>query len=107
MINSFEEKQNQSNLIWRRKFISSLSIITGAILSTLPFIISCNNNNTDSNEEIQPDILLKGSEEEVASTVKQQFKTLNYLTENIDKEKTIGFNANNEIRILTFSFQKK
>lgn len=106
MDNSSEEIQNQSNSISRRKFIFSLSLATGAILTSIPFVNSCNDNSTDSNDEIQPDILLKGSEEEVASAIQKQYGTLNYLAENIGKKKTIGFSDNNELRILTFSFQK-
>lgn len=90
------------NKINRRRFIASASIISAA-----PFLKSCE-NFISSNEPktIQPDIVLEGSEEQIASTCKEQYSTIKFLYDNQRVEKTIGYLDARRMKILRISFRK-
>lgn len=79
----------------RRSFVASLSG-----LLALPLFNKCSNSfptefsNGNSNNRISRisgDIILDGSEEEIAATVKKQYPLLKSIVDNPEKEKTIGF----------------
>ncbi|MBU2471672.1 MAG: hypothetical protein KKF20_04630 [Bacteroidetes bacterium] len=94
--------KNFQNNINRRRFIASLSII-----STAPFLKSCESFISSSEPKpIQPDIALEGSEENIASTCKEQYSTIKYLYENPGVEKTIGYYEGRRMKILRISFRK-
>ncbi len=90
------------NKLNRRRFIASLSIISGA-----PFLKSCESFISESEPHpTQPDINLEGSEEQIASVCKEQFSTIKYLYENPGVEKTIGYLDGRRMKLLRISFKK-
>jgi hypothetical protein len=90
------------NNINRRRFIASLSIISAA-----PFLKSCENFiSSDEPKSIQPDIVLEGSEEQIAAACKGQYSTIRYLYDKPGVEKTIGYLDERRMKILRISFRK-
>ena len=101
----------------RRDFIKSLGV-----LSLLPFIQSCENSvsgfwgddetgtNRDrpSDKPVVPkvDILLEGTEEQIAQKIQNKHTVLQDLYDNPGKELKIGFLQDNNYNILKLSFVK-
>lgn len=107
----------KQNLFHRRNFIKTLGI-----LSLTPFIQSCENSvsgfwgdeNNGSNRDrptdrpVVPkvDILLEGTEEQIAQSVQNKHTILQDLYNNPGKELTIGFMQDNSYNTLKLSFIK-
>jgi len=100
-----------TNKIHRRNFLKTLGV-----LSLTPLIQSCDSSigfwdgsdGTDINRPIKPkvDILLDGTEEEIASSVQNKHDFLQDLYNNPGKELKIGFLQERSYNILTLSFMK-
>lgn len=101
----------KQNILHRRNFIKSLGI-----LSLAPFIQSCENSvsgfwgdddtgtNRDHPTVPKVDILLEGTEEQIAQKIQNKHSTLQYLYNNPGKELTIGFLQDRSYNILKISF---
>ncbi len=90
----------------RRKFLKSL-----AFLSLLPLAQSCKSSifsstNDDSQSKPNVDILLEGTEEDVAKSVQDKYDLLKSLYDNPGKELTIGFVQDGTYNVLKLSFVK-
>lgn len=89
----------------RRKFLKSL-----AFLSLLPFAQSCKSSIFSSTDGSQTkpkvDILLEGTEADVAKSVQDKYDLLKTLYDNPGKELTIGFVQDGSYNVLKLSFVK-
>jgi hypothetical protein len=89
----------------RRKFLKSL-----AFLSLVPFAQSCKSSIFSSLDSLQSkpkvDILLEGTEEDVAKSIQDKYDLLKNLYDNPGKELTIGFVQDGTYNILKLSFVK-
>jgi hypothetical protein len=100
-----------SNKIHRRNFLKALGV-----LSLTPFFQSCDSSvgywdgrdGTDTDRPTKPnvDILLDGTEEEIAQAVQNKHTTLQDLYNNPGKELKIGFIQDRSYNILKLSFVK-
>ncbi len=93
---------SHDNLYSRKRFLSSLSIIAIA-----PVLKSCDAfiSNSDT-EELKPDIMLEGSEDNIAKICNGQYPLIKEICENPGTEKSIGYKDNSAIKILKISFRK-
>lgn len=99
------------NKIHRRNFLKSLGI-----LSLTPFIQSCENSvsgfwgddetgtNRDRPSPPKVDILLEGTEEQIAQTIQNKHNLIQDLYNNPGKELSIGFLQDRNYKILKLSF---
>lgn len=93
----------------RRKFLTSIGYFSAIPLltyckgfSTEPFINKEDNNNSLNNA----DLILTGSEKEIASIVQNQYSLIDYLANNIGKEKVIAYYDNGILKKLSLSIVK-
>ncbi len=88
----------------RRKFLKSL-----AFLSLVPLAQSCKSSifsSTEDGSQSKPkvDILLEGTEEDVAKSIQDKYDMLKSLYDNPGKELTIGFVQDGTYNVLKLSF---
>ncbi len=92
----------------RRKFLEILGSI-----SALPLLSYCKNPFlsepelfSKSSNKNKIDLLITGSEEEIASTIKNQFALIEDMAKNYGKEKIIAYYDNNSIKKLSLEIIK-
>ncbi|MEG8947132.1 hypothetical protein [Rosettibacter firmus] len=96
----------------RRIFLKSFGSL--AALSFLSFCENSrvtepffNDNNTDNNSSVtSTDLVLSGSEQEIASNIKMQYSLIEYLAKNTGKEKVIAYYDNGLLKKLSISIVK-
>ncbi|MEJ5352639.1 MAG: hypothetical protein WHS65_13710 [Melioribacteraceae bacterium] len=97
------QKTNRRKFLTSIGFLSTISLLTHCKnLITEPWLFGGENNNSNNNA----DLILTGSEKEIASKIKEQYSLIEFLANNINKEKTIAYYDNGQLKKLSLSIVK-